>query len=335
MYVPQLYLTLGLSRASRKRKLYGRIEKQAAENAMKGLSTRIPFLKSILCGQETLNGESVRSEPRKLEKIVPEGHLFGIKVNSYLALFRFKSFWDDLARFNSFNAKRGLQAFNLDEAVNKHIYYRVISCDVSYLGDLRIARVLGDDSGLHLAGGGIYSSVLYGIFLTKGQEFYPHRFVMVHELEHAQHHSLWNLAGFPFLALDKECAEYLAMLRTLIDLGRAPQLLAWRNEFIQFIPTNAKNAGNEDSIPHDKAAIFFVKRLTERYRMGRQDVAMAIAWTHREELAARYNQFLDSTFAEQFVRMRNAAIGEYHETYAQMFGMPIDDLKEVVSRLSL
>jgi hypothetical protein len=311
------------------------MENQAAANAMKGLSTRIPFLKNALCGQETLSGESVRSEPRSLEKIVPEGHLFGLKADKCLALFRLKPFWDDLARFNSFNARLGLQAVAVEKPSNNHIHFRVSACDISYLGDLRIARVLGDESGLHLAGGGAYNSVLYGVFLRKNQEFYPHQFVMVHELEHAQHHSLWNLAGFPFLAFDTECAEYLAMLRTLIDLGEAPQLTVWRNEFISLLPANTKNAGNGDSIPHDEAAIFFVKRLTGRYRMSRQDVAMGIAWTFREELQARYGQTLDSTCAEQFIRMRNAAIGEYNEAYRKLFGMQLDDLRDVVSRLSL
>lgn len=306
------------------------MEERAAKNAFGGLSTRIPFLKSELCGAATPNCESVRSEPRSLEKTAGEGHVFGLRAD-FRAYFRFRAFWDEIARFNSFNSSRGLQAISVEKPVDGRILYRVTPCDISYIGDLRVARVTGDEAGLLLGGGGVFTC-LYNIFLRRDQDFYSHRHVMTHELEHARHHSLWNLAGFPSLALPSATTEYLAMLRTLIDLGEAPQLLAWRNEFINVQPTGAESGGHP---AHDKAALGLIGRLTERYGMQRKDVAMGIAWMFREELRREYGQALDSPFQEQFVRMRDAAIAEYNATYYRMFGVHFDDLRDIVSRLSL
>ncbi|NYZ74527.1 hypothetical protein H0O00_05265 [Candidatus Micrarchaeota archaeon] len=331
MDAPPLYLTLGTTAASRKRRLCSRMQKQAEANARNGLSTRIPFLKSALCGQETLNGESVPAQPRKLDKDAPEGHSLPFTVN-YLALFRLRSFWDDIMRFNSFNASRGLQAISLERPVNNQLLYRVTACDISYVGDLRIARVTGDESGFTLGGGGVFSPILYGIALSKAQSFYSGSHIQCHEIEHARHHSLWHLAGFPFLALPSKSTEYLAMLKTLIELGEAPQLLAWRNEFIDVLPFKGPPG---DRKAHDAAALMFIQRLTERYGMTREEVALAIIWTLREEVEARHGQEVSLSCAEHFERMKAAAFIEYRETYARLFGMSLDDLRDVVSRLSM
>ncbi len=310
------------------------MEREAAANASKGLSTRIPFLKRALCGEKAPEGESVQTSPRALNPDACEGEHFSLYANSMLSVFRLRAFWDDLARFNSASASRGLQALPVEKPFQKKIRFRVTPCEIAYLGDLRICRVLGDESGLQLAGGGTFNAAIYNVFLRKDQKYYSWNFVLSHELEHALHHSIWGLSGFPALLLPSDCAEYLAMLRTLIDLGQAPQLLAWKNEFMQVRLAEGGQDGWE-SIPHNEAANYFVKRLVGRYSMGRQDVAMAIAWTFREELLEGYGQDIGLQSAEQFVRMRNAAIGEYGEAYRGLFGMELDDLKEAVSRLTL
>ncbi len=302
------------------------MERRAAANAMKGLSTRIPFLKSSLCGQTVRNGESVHSEPLRLDKDAPAGHEFSLPVN-LLIYFRLGAFCREVARFNSINAAGAKQAVPVYSREPKRLVMRVTPCEVSYLGDLRVARVTGNESGLFEGINGEYNSGIYGIFLRNEQEFSAHRRVMSHELEHAQHMSLWNLAGFPIVAIRQECTEYLSMLRTLIELGEAPSLLAWRSEYLNVLVPEVKKP-----TPHDDAALEFVRRLMGRYKMTELDIAMGIAWSMRDDIPE--GDRLDPSFSGQLTRIRSAAAGEYYETYRKLFGMDIDDIREVVSRLS-
>jgi hypothetical protein len=307
------------------------MERRSAENAMNGLSTRIPFLKCHLCKLEGPSGESVWSEPRRLDKTALPGHAFTLKAGP-LVLFRMWHFYEDIARFNGANASiGGVQA--LKTIARREFRYIVAPCDTVHLGDLRLSTIL--DSQLEdvlLAGkAGEFNPSCYGVILRRDQS--SKDYILHHELEHAQHFSLWHLAGFPAVALGTARAEYLSLLRELADFGNASSFLPYVS---QLFPQDF-NLGFEPTYDHshNAASFFFLQRLLGRYHMDKDDVMLALIWTLRDEYRIQSDVDIQPRCAEQFVRMRNAAIGEYNETYTRMFGMTIDDLREVVSRLSM
>jgi hypothetical protein len=197
------------------------------------------------------------------------------------------------------------------------------------VGDLRISQARGDENVLMLAGGGVFQPLVFGVFTRRKQQFHSLRHVMVHEIEHAQHHSLWHLAQFPVMALGHETAEYLAMLRTIWFLGEAPILMSWRNKFLGMKPSEGV-----EHTPHHASAMSFARRLRYRYFMSGEDVARAAAFCARNHLLRGQGNPPDHGHLDSFLRLQAAAQKEYARIYGRLFGMPLDDLCDVVSQLS-
>ncbi|MCI0504325.1 hypothetical protein L0Y65_06490 [Candidatus Micrarchaeota archaeon] len=362
MNTPPFHLTLGLSSAARKRNLRSRMEAQAAENASKGLSTRIPFLKRVLCTEKTQKGESARCEPIMISGDAPAGHVFSIRdarsgsgmdaratlleKMAYLAALKAnmllipawmqyeyrifnpaKDFYEDIIRFNSQNAGRGLQAFPLESGQGGSC--RVEPCKLRYLGDLRIARISGNERGLMLAAGGVFQPLMFGVFLSRKQKCYSPAHVMVHEIEHAQHHSLWHLARFPARALSHETAEYLAMLRTIWFLGESQLLLSGSN-----LPPGMKLAEGIEQTPHHASAMHFKRRLRYAYLFSDGEIARAGAFCIRNCMPPGHGEELGNQHLESFLRLQAAARKEYDHVYRKLFGIHMDDLCDVVSQLN-
>lgn len=323
MASPPFHLYLGLTPRSRKFNLRKRMIRNAGYNAGEGLCTRIPFLKKMLCGQEAADGESARS--RGLLKEGKEGDIREMKLD-WAFYLRGGRFYRENARFNSYHAGRGLQAVPVHLDESRCARFRVCRCEIFYAADLKLARVLEDRPELALGGGGMFNPPLFEIFLMKEQKDYSWSHTVAHEMEHAVHLSLWQMAGLPFFLMDTQDAEYLAMLRTLKDLGEAPQLLAWKNDYFSTILKN-----DPDRVPHDSAAVSFVDALLGKYRMSAREVAMGIAWSVRETI----EQSLDNSCPAQLERIRKAAADEYHRTYKRLFGLPLEDIRDVIASLPM
>ncbi|MFH2100468.1 MAG: hypothetical protein ABII71_00055, partial [Candidatus Micrarchaeota archaeon] len=278
---PALHLSLGLTSNSRKRRLRDKILKTAEADAKSGFSTRIPFLKSALCGQDVLSGPSAVPKPNRKYSGKGVGSTMELKAN-YLYFLRFHSFLKSIARFNLANAENGMQAIQQQFSLTKSSCFLVTPVDIDYIGDLPVARVLDFSSRLVLAGGGMYSPPLFEVFLAPPKEMsFSEEVIMTHELEHAIHFSLWHRAGFPFLLLATEDAEYLAMVKTIREVSNMNELLHCPNPFL-----HGENLGEGmTSEPHQNAVNRFYLLLQEKYRMSLEEIAMGVSWAIRDKLS--------------------------------------------------
>jgi len=328
-----IYLSLGLTTRARDRKLYDRIFRKAEANLSKGLNSRIPFLKKTLCNQHVPDAESSKIHSIKSKK-AKVGDVFEL-TKDWAFYFRFKGFLEGICIFNSQNASQGLQAVPVTVEERPSMRYVVSECEIRYMGDLKVTRPKMEEPDHQLGGEGVYNPPLFEIFLKRDQRYYSLESVMCHETEHAVHFSLWHLSGFPFWLFDSDNAEYLAMLKTIQIIGDPYPLLAVENRYIQFQHFQ-ENKAREIALksltaPHLRAAKRFIKILNSKYGFDEQEIAMGIAWSMKEKI----EQSLDQSWADQLDRMRIAAANEYALGYKELFGLSLEDIREIIANLPM
>jgi len=174
----------------------------------------------------------------------------------------------------------------------------------------------------------MYSPPLFEVFLASPEKTdFPEETVITHELEHAIHFSLWRRAGFPFIVMTTEDAEYLAMIKTIRDVGNMNELLHCPNPFL-----HGENLGEGmTSEPHQNAVNRFYLLLQEKYGMSLEGIAMGISWAIRDKLSNPEDVHPD--WELHLNRIKAAANSEFLSTYRRIFGLSLNDLQEVVSEL--
>jgi hypothetical protein len=324
-----LYLVRGLTTKTRKKRLQERIRRKAKSNAKKGLPTRIPFLKKHICGQDVPNGESSNLSSTKCPwEEAKVGDVFELPVD-WKFKFKYKRFLERVALFNAHKAKHGIQASFIPISKSSGFVSFIVSkCEVEYLGDLKVTRVL--DPVFAFSSSGQYQTIMFQIFLKDKPKF-PWRYVITHELEHAVHTSIEYFYGLPDKLLSSEDKEYLAMLKTIQVVGDLCEFTMFDNPHVIIEPAHFKGViPGKEKAPHYITAKKFYEALQSKYGLDEYSIAMGVVWSMRSRAPTE----VDPSFAEQLGKIQAAAGQEYARTYEQ-FGLSLEDIREVIDRLPM
>jgi len=209
--------------------------------------------------------------------------------------------------FNSLKASQGLQAVSVCGPEDAILGIKVVECKVEWFGDLRIIQVPGcSETGDNE---GYYDNTLFQIVVT---EMPPPRLAraIVHELEHAAHCSLSFMSGFANMGyIDVAEAEYLSMLKELMAdayTGTLGQALLYRSIHINH---SAKH------LPTVRASDRLASWLKKLYDIT--DISFPC---------------MD---APTIMEIKRIAELEYGRVYERLFGLALEDIREVVANLPL
>ena len=324
MHKLQLFCVLGSTRRTRKTRMRDNVLASAEALHKRGLDSRIPFLKSCFTNEGIQNGSTARRDD-------------GIPVPDYqrgqiLTGLHFTDF-DSLVRFNIFNAENRLQAVPSEHVEGD--YFKIVKCKVRWIGDLRLAYLNEDPVDIGYSAS--YVTCLFQIFM-RPSDFEITAFL--HETEHARHFSLLDMSGFYYKNLLKNSPlhawllphasylrarfEYLANLRTLMDCEKNIDLpyLALKNLL--------GNLMDRNSWPHLYGSCYFVFRLASKYDMKISDIMCAM-----EAIHAQNEHFENHPGYPSLQRMRTAEKKEYELTYESTFGLPIEDIQDIIANLPM
>jgi len=311
---PLIYHALGLSSPTRKRRFAEKLLRSAERCEAQKLPTRIPFLKASFCGQDVPQGQTCAidmGERPEGARIFIGRSLRGL-ANPHLAL-------QEAIAFNSSYAGRGLQFFFSDDKEGHFICLRLIRAKTRWIGDLKLSML---QSGGQAAGGmrkgAAYFDTLFQVFMRSDLE--DIRRAIMHEEEHARHLSLWRMIGLPGKLFPHADREYLAMMVPLIQHGDTSLVRVTRHD----LKSNLEMRQTQ----YVCASARFLYRLAARYSMPTYEADMAVG----AELIP--DEVPDECF-ELLENMRCYARMEYKKEYARIFGIGLDDIREVISGLPM
>jgi hypothetical protein len=314
-------IELNLTRNARKRSMRSSILRNAEAFHKQGLDSRVPFLKKTF-GQEVLDGTTA-----KIEDGTP---IRGWKEGDVVSDFHL---WEAL-RFNTFNAPNGLQLVPFYSDEHGKTILKVIRCKTELSGDLKIAhlpeRIPYDQKR---SANGYFHARLYEVFLqTKidpacriGSFSDESLFYLLtenafsHEMEHAGHFTLAKLSD---TRLPEWKGEYLSMLSDVFN-GYTPEILSLRA-----VSREALTAG---SASHALASLCFVARLHCRYGMTPLQVKKAVHGYSHE----MFSFMGDPSGLPILQRIRECARQEYEGTYRKIFGLDIEEIREIIADLPM
>lgn len=319
-------ICLGSMPKIRKTRLRDSILRNAECYLSLGLSSRIPFLKKSLCGQNAPDAESAPAKST-LGIAGAEDGKFEIDVTRETFLAS-ALFFSRLARFNSRYSALGIQAFPENDIDR----FSVCRCDIRFIGDLKItlrkdapAPDCAGKAAAPLEIRALYCDPMFQVFVNSGQDSAR---ILIHETEHAIHSSLWRLAGMQFYSLEPEDSEYLAILKTIMETGDKD--IGNLDEF--------RMIGNPD-VPESAAYPAAVKRLgwilSERYGISRTELErIAISWLSKVIwLNDPSGRFVHGRRCIE--KIRSAARTEFFRGYEHLFGVSYTDLQDVVSGIDI
>jgi hypothetical protein len=308
----RLYRTLGLTTHSRKLHMRDNILSNAERLHKEGLDSRVPFLKKEF-GQDVPDGTTAKKEHG-----VPIAEYRGGDVVADFDL-------NAVLRFNTFNAPSGLQLVPFYSDRHRKTVLKVVQCTVEMAGDLKIARLHERVSyGPNPPQNGYFHALLYEVFLQtkidpaqriagiadEVQFSFLTGNLLSHEKEHAFHYTLAYLSN---LELPVWRGEHMSMLSDFIR-GNAPEILA---------PSGP--IANHQA-PHALASLYFLARLHCRYGISPFQVKMAISGYNNEQ----FSQLGDPAGRPHLEKIREYGLKEYHRAYRKVFGLEMDEIKEII-----
>jgi hypothetical protein len=315
--------SIGVSTRSRKIRFRDDLLRDLECNIRFGNSSRLPFLKKVLCGQDTPDAETVSPVSWSTYDF-PEG-----------AALADSRRWISL--FNASHADTGLQAFpeTFDDSISDR--YIVTSCDTRFVGDLKITT---RNNGI-TPPSDVYAVIvppLFQVFLNPPESQYEFASTLAHEMEHAVHLSLPAPYG-PFAYAPTEDSEFLAILKQIKDVGDLAPILVHRSK------------RNPHEHPFIRAAERLQLVLDFFHGISRLDLAFACSyWSCRPEPQITLRPSTDTLWSELartsrfygayekediYQRVIDAAGMEYEKEYRRHFGLSLDDIREIVSQINL
>jgi len=305
---------LGLSAKERKRSFREKAIREMERSASLGLPTRLPFLRKALCGLDSPCGSA--PEPRTVRPSGP----FVVKAGIEPILHPREALAEVL-HFNSAMHQEGVQFVPVSICGGELARYDTRRCTTAFEGDLKVSSLLDSDPKIGIRNDACYDDHIFQVFIKPRTEHrrLP-REVLVHEKEHALHGSLWGLAGFHHALLPLTAKEYLAMLRSLVETGDTGILEGPYTDFLEKLKD-----GNQR--PYAVASAFFVVKALSVHKMTDYEVVLAIGANYWPEQFESGRGPLD--------RLRRCGEIEYNKAYQALFGMDIDDIREIISGISL
>ncbi|MBI5228423.1 hypothetical protein HY988_07565 [Candidatus Micrarchaeota archaeon] len=310
------YALLGPAQETRKIRLRDRILDRTKQQLSKGIDSRIPFLKIALCNQNV----SLVASRRNTAFATPDFHEGEMIVlpRKLSAVLKFEEYFDTLSRFNQAKFSSGLQAVPSPKIYGEFERYTVVKCSTELMGGLRISTVPADVLDMLTGTTAVYTVGTNQIFISGTLDSIDKCSALAHEVEHAIHYTLLEFSELPLVLVPKMYVEYLAMLVELSKFG-SPDL---------FIFSYARAPASKQSL-HAKAALLFIERFKREYGITDEDARRItfdlIDFQTDVVLSAEKRDFL--------TRIRAFAIREHSKFYEKIFGLNIDDIREVVDRL--
>ncbi len=323
---PLIYPALGFSRETRRHALREKALRMADGLASRGLPTRLPFLKKVLCGIEAEPPPSSRPAGLPPQPIV-------VRLKPGLSR-ELSEATEQIARWNSATRDDGLQYVPIKRGRYEVYHYEQRRCDVALEGDLLIASVPDMDPTISLPNKAFYSDRLFQIFINPHEILYPKEFApetliegpirnidaaLVHEKEHAIHCTIWMITGLPPRLMPSAVQEYLAMLSATVNAGDdgligESRLLFW------------KRVIGPETMPYALAAKYFEYRM----RLGYNLTPLILEGAMHAAMFPRRASELDFLCLE---KIREYGKMEFDSAYRRLFGLDLQDIREVVSLL--
>lgn len=311
--------------SSRRQLMRERIIFRANQLHKAGLDSRVRFLKHAF-GQDVPNG----STARKGDGIPVPDWREGRKVDGVTL--------SQVIRFNIFNASKGLVAVSLkgpkmgldkgamdalrperDDAphrlpllaeamlVSRTFSVTVEKCKTQWTGDLRVNRMHREFSiGIRCLGG-YYRGPNHTIMRWDAVNG-PN---LAHELEHARHSNLAFMTRSHLVGLPSRRMEYLS---TLAEITEASSLPLRPGDWVDLL--------GRGRVHHALAELRFFARFRLAHRIGLSEFSEALKTNVGKTNGA-------------FEKIRSCAMKEYTREYRMLFGLPLEDIREVVHGLPL
>lgn len=318
MHKLKFYRTLGLTRNTRRLRVRDNVLKNAERLHEQGLDSRIPFLKTIAGSKGAKQGSTANKEIGGSVPELKEGQTVDFT----------KLFLDQVIRFNIFNASKGLQIFPLESGPNKKSEWKVFSCKTIFMGDLRISQLSEHNMCLVSQTPACYFVKLYQIAVADDIGTDDN---IEHEIEHAFHYTLEYLCGFPTPFIPKHITEYLAIISVVRESGWD---LATEYGITDFFNPSIKSLWktlmeSPQNFHHARAAYMFVKKLQNDCSLEIEQIRLARdAWL--PSMQGEYHQGL-----KYLERIREFCTEDYKRTYKKLFGLSLEDLKEIIDNLPM
>ncbi len=315
---PLIYFQLG-GHSQRKLRFRDKVVQTALSHRERGLPTRIPFLKAELLAQDVPSGlTSKETEP---VSSFPEG--FVLSVPKRFNILTIPDYSGTIIHFNAANVPGNLQFIPTTAEKGEFRRFVVFPCDSYWIGDLIVSKLREMAPIFHGRGDGFFNPNFFQIFLKHDVNEKTEK-TLAHEKEHAIHISLWRMIGLPISFFNTVDAEYLSILSALIQRNCA--------ELVAGTKWYPKKNFRLNALPYHLASLRFIYHLRTRYGMRGFEVDLAICATYDDVFEEGQ---LDQESFDYLRRMKEAAQNEYERTYQRIFGLSLDEIREVIAGLPM